>query len=187
MRLKVGMKSTDSSPPTSHLILDSRQIAPVSHQKPSRQTRSNSEKPAGELKKPTRLGRLQRYGRTAINPFEGLNRAFPSYPSDFRSNLAECPTDTSLCFCPQLSRFSIPMVQLQQGAAHSDNSAMYPKQLPRRIPWRLWSAYASNEAGGLRMPLSACWSRRPPSGPSASRDEEPPGYKGAEFHTIGEG
>jgi hypothetical protein len=44
-----------------------------------------------------------------------------SYPSDFHSNLAECPTDTSLLFCRQLSRFSIPMIQLQQGAAYSDN------------------------------------------------------------------
>jgi hypothetical protein len=45
-----------------------------------------------------------------------------SNPSDFHSNLAECSTDTSLPFCPQPSRFSIPMIQLQQGAAYSDNN-----------------------------------------------------------------
>jgi len=107
----------------------------------------------------------------------------PTNPSDFHSNLAKYPTVTSLLFCPQLSRFSIPTIQHSSRTRPTVTiTSMCPKQLSRWMPWRLRSGSASSEAGTAQAAQS---DRQVPNrnhAPSAadwlSRAELPTGVRG---------
>src|SRR5262249_45704999 len=55
------------------------------------------------------------------------------HPSDFHSNPAECPTDTSLLFCLHLFWCSIPIISGPAGRPRVTISWMFSKQLSRRL------------------------------------------------------
>jgi hypothetical protein len=114
-------------------------------------------------------------------------------------------------FFPQLSQVSIPMIQLQQVVAYSDNQHVSEAAFEAGCRGCCDLQYASNEAGGLRtlleeinnyptettrrpsivysrrgntspaFPVSVLVARRQLSGRSASRDGQAPSSNGAEF------